>query len=183
MEPELFVDNYVFGLHYPKGKKRGAVPFILNTIVKGKPLPKRGWEKYSFVLGRHYKIHEILSLYDCDMRHFLVDGEKIKRIDLGLAFFHMGHRYRGFEEYLPNGLPYMKDFWRGYDMQRQRLKITLLNTRDELKLLLSEIEKMKSDDLVNFNGKQFVSELRNYWKASKLHIIDDIKWDNKKVFL
>ncbi|MHA1339486.1 MAG: hypothetical protein ACTSRZ_05035 [Promethearchaeota archaeon] len=181
-DKDLIPNNYVFGLNYKKGKNRDPEPIIMLTWVAGEPLSKKNWEKFAFQLGQLFYLHQILSLYDCDLRHFLADFDVVKRIDFGLSFYHMEHRYRGFEEYMPNGLPYTRDFWRGYRSESQKMDIILLNTREKLEQILKEIEKFKEDDLVNFDGKKFVQQLKNYWKREKLPILDEVSLDKEDIY-
>jgi hypothetical protein len=166
LDPELVPDNYIFG--FLSSKK----PFLLTTIVPGEPIKKYGWEQYSFQLGRQFRLHQIINLYDCDLRHFFASEKQVRRIDFGLCFSNLNGRYRGFEEYMPKGLPYMVKFWRGFQAESEKIDIMLLNTREELRRLLSEIEKLREDDVVRFTGSKFVPELKDYWKREKIKVFD-----------
>lgn len=172
-DKELVPDNYLFGIHYPKAISKTPIPYILLPIVPGKPIEKGEWEKYSYQLGVQLKLHQIISLYDCDLRHFFASSENVYRIDFGLSFYHLDSRYRGFEEYMPKGLPYVRAFWKGYQIEEGKLKVILLNTRGELKRLLGEIEQFQKDDLVNFNGLEFVKNIKKYWEREKLSILEE----------
>ncbi|MHA1820197.1 MAG: hypothetical protein ACTSU2_07690 [Promethearchaeota archaeon] len=221
LDRELVPEKYLFGLHYPKGPKRDPEPYILTPIVPGAPIKKHDWERFAYNLGRQFYQHQILSLYDCDLRHFfaserseslkamdkfreagtrafkhnnshspvdintntrdggvqqgqdsLIKNQVIKRIDFGLSFSKLYSRYRGFEEFMPKGLPYMSEFWRGYEAEKIKIEVILLNTRNSFKTILDEIKKLKEDDLTNFNGVQFINELINYWEREKLPVLD-----------
>lgn len=171
-EPELVAEDYVFGFHYGRAFSKKPQPFLATTFVPGEPLKKRGWEPHAFELGRQFYLHQVLSLYDCELRHFLIHNDKVRRIDLGLGFYHLTNRYRGFEEYMPKGLPYMRKFWRGYDFEEGKIKVMILNTRDELKRLLDELYELVEDDLIDFRPKRFVRRLERYWDVERLPILD-----------
>ena len=178
-DKELVPDDYLFGLHYPKAISKDPIPYMMLKIVPGKPIEKQYWENYSHQLGTQLKLHQMISLYDCDLRHFFAEQgqEQIRRIDFGLSFYHLDSRYRGFEEYMPKGLPYVRDFWKGYRVEEAKLDVILLNTREELKRLLGEIQKFQKDDLVNFNGVEFVVALKTYWDREKLSVLDFRRFD------
>ncbi|MHA1731161.1 MAG: hypothetical protein ACTSU5_04425 [Promethearchaeota archaeon] len=182
LDPDLGPDNYLFG-RYNAGRWVWKKPafYILTTWVEGKPLSKKilkdpstltGEDREAILhaLGRHSVMHEFLSLYDVEVRHFLYTPWKtLHRIDFGLSFLHLDYpEYNGFTSYFgKSGIVDQPVFQEGVEYERGKLARSLVNNekklKDALRLVLS-LDQSHPD--VFLKTDIFGAFLRDYWERT-----------------
>ncbi|OLS13800.1 MAG: hypothetical protein RBG13Loki_2561 [Promethearchaeota archaeon CR_4] len=176
-DPELFVPDYLTGTYTGAGKKaKLAFPYIMTAFVKGKQV-KFGFKKDPesplwWWFGRHYFLHTLLSLYDVDPRHFLLEEEDkgmkgVKRIDLGLAFTKLDQSYDGFQSAF-KGVEFEKNpaFQQGFAFEREKVLHNLQTNRFAVGEILFEFTQLEMDHILDFDPNQFCQNLITYWRKA-----------------
>ena len=127
LDSELGPKRYLFGRWKREGKK--DKPILITTYVKGNPLKKHEVDDYLHALGRQYAFHQVLSLYDVDHRHFIVQKGIVARIDFGMAFSNTHMAYQGFWDFHYNKLVHSRAFHEGIAEEHNRIENMLSATR------------------------------------------------------
>ncbi|MHA1681891.1 MAG: hypothetical protein ACTSUE_13210 [Promethearchaeota archaeon] len=163
LDDELGIRNYMFGSWIKGGKKK---PILITTYVKGQKLTKN-YKEYMFELGRQYAYHKVLSLYDVDYRHFIVQQGIIVRIDMGRSFSNLDTPYLGFWEIgYDKKLKGNEEFMRGVDWEMNFLKDKMKKNQKHLNFFLDLLSNLGSgvNFFVDFDVPLFVEQLKSYWK-------------------
>jgi hypothetical protein len=162
-DPELCPRKYLFGVWKQEAKKEK--PILITTYVKGQPLKKNQFESHEYNLGRQYALHQVLSLYDVDWRHFIVQQGILVRIDFGKSFANITMPYQGFWDLKWNELKGNPAFRDGVDHEYTRLKANIAEKKRHIAFLIEKLEAIGAyqNFFIDFNIKEFLSKLRNYW--------------------
>ncbi len=174
LDPDLFVFNYLAGT-YRAGfwRWKAPTPYLMTTFIRGddiEPNFKRDPnDALWYWLGRHYYLHLILNLYDVENRHFKLahDDGTVKRLDLGLAFFHLDRPYDGYQEYF-GALQYYDNalFQQGLHFEKEMVSMHLTATRPKFLHTMQGFMRLREDDLVDFNPNYFCQALKIYWEKN-----------------
>lgn len=182
-DPELCCNEYMTGI-YEKGHLiKRKIPYILTTYVVGKDISNYKINQFKYDLGRHYYLHQILSLYDVYDRHFIVREDKsLSRIDFGRSFENIQKEYLGFSDYFKekNFDSSDKIIQKGYNEEKKIIKNNLKKKKNKLAKIIRMIKGLKEDyELIFFEPNRFVNRLIDYW--SKIGFLNEmemtkIKW-------
>nr|MDO8112657.1 hypothetical protein [Candidatus Sigynarchaeota archaeon] len=161
---DLCPKEYMFGIWKQEGKP--SKPIIITTYVKGPALKKNQFEPYLYELGRQYALHQVLSLYDVDWRHFIVQQGILVRIDFGKSFLELTKPYQGFWDMHFNVLKNSPAFRDGVDFEFSRIKNNLASVKNHLAFLMQKLEALGNyrNFFLDFEMDKFLVNLKNYWK-------------------
>lgn len=172
LDPELGFQEYYTGVLH---KRRKEVPFIITTFEQGDHVGNKDINEYKFQLGRLGYIHEILSLYDVEDRHFIVrEDDSVCRIDFGRSFEHPERKYVGFKEYLAHKKFGMNDpeFQAGYQEEKRTVKQNLQGKRTKLLDLMRNFKELRRDDEIVFKLMDRISNrVIDHW--NKINFLEE----------
>nr|MDO8088750.1 hypothetical protein [Candidatus Sigynarchaeum springense] len=162
-DQELCPRRYMFGVWKQEPKKEK--PVIITTYVKGQPLKKDQMESYFHELGRQHAFHQVLSMYDVDWRHFIVQQGIIVRIDFGKALDQLTIPYQGFSELRWNELRKNTAFRDGVEYEFKKIKEQVSSEKQHLSHLIDKIEAIGNyrNFFIDFDLGALTTKLRNYW--------------------
>jgi len=168
-DPELCCDEYMTGI-YEKGHLiKRKIPYILTTYVEGKDISNYKINQFKYDLGRHYYLHQILSLYDVHDRHFIVRKDNnVIRIDFGRSFENLEKEYLGFSDYFKEKNFDSSDetIQKGYNEEKRIIKNNLKKKKNELAKIIRMIKGLKEDyELIFFDPDKFVNRLIDHWST------------------
>jgi len=163
-DDELCPKQYIFGTWKQEGKQ--AKPILITTYVKGQPLKKNSFEPYLYELGRQHAFHQVLSMYDVDWRHFIIQNGIIVRIDFGKSFANLDCTYQGFWE-LPKAIVSSPKFQEGVEFEYGRIQANLAEKRDHVQYLFQRLEAIGNyrNFFIDFNVGEFLSNVKKYWET------------------
>ncbi|MBD3188783.1 hypothetical protein GF325_18285 [Candidatus Bathyarchaeota archaeon] len=163
LDKELGVQDYLFGTW--RKNRRKEKPILVTPYVRGKKL--KGEEHgYMFGLGRQYAYHEVLSLYDVDWRHFIIQQGIVVRIDFGRSFSNLDMPYQGFWDIgYDKKLSQNAEFNRGVRFEMDRIAENIAKNRHHLSFLLDKMRSLESGKnfFIDFDMNIFLDELTFYW--------------------
>lgn len=163
VDPELCMKKYMFGKwKQESGKEK---PILITTYVKGQPLKKNQIESFKFELGRQHAFHAVLSLYDVDWRHFIIQQGILVRIDFGKSFDNMNIPYQGFWDLKWNQLKNDPAFREGINSEFGRIKERVATEKRHIAYLINKLDSIGHfrNFFIDFDVQDFVARLRKYW--------------------
>ncbi|MHA1698595.1 MAG: hypothetical protein ACTSWN_07145, partial [Promethearchaeota archaeon] len=141
LDPELCPKTYRFGIWRVKGR---SIPIIITSYVKGRSLKKSERQDYLYELGRQHSLHHVISLYDVDYRHFIVQQGILVRIDFGRSFSNLDMPYQGFWDFGFKSLSQDPMFREGTKKEFEIIKKNLSYGKEHLKYLFQKLYELGS---------------------------------------
>ncbi|MEX2681831.1 MAG: hypothetical protein Q6373_009525 [Candidatus Sigynarchaeota archaeon] len=162
-DQELCPRKYMFGVWRQEPKKEK--PILITTYVKGQPLKKDQVRSYFHELGRQHAFHQVLSMYDVDWRHFIVQQGIIVRIDFGKALDQLTIPYQGFSDLRWNELRKNAAFHDGEAYEFKRIKERITTEKQHLSYFLEKLAAIDNyrNFFIDFDVAALTTRLRNYW--------------------
>jgi len=163
--------------------KTSEIPYLFTRFIKGKNISNYDITKFNFALGRQCFLHEVLSLYDVNDRHFILKNDNIiARIDFGRSFENMHKKYLGYNDYLEEKeIDFLDEaLQKGYKKEKEIIKKNLEGKENELAQFVRRIKMLHLDsELIFFPIERFVNRLIDHW--SRIGFLNDmnitkIKW-------
>jgi len=179
LDRKLGFYDYICGV-YPKRRKE--IPFLLTTYEEGKHIGNYDLKDFKYELGRQYCVHEILSLYDVEDRHFIVrEDHSLCRIDFGRSFENPHREYLGFQDYLGHKKIDFLDteFQRGYNHEKEIVRKNLGNKKRALINTIASIKSLTYDRIMVFNPDRFANRIIDHWSRIgflKYADLEDFAW-------
>ncbi|MBD3187610.1 hypothetical protein GF325_12320 [Candidatus Bathyarchaeota archaeon] len=163
--------DYLFGKWKVSGRK--TIPVLITPYLHGEPLGKKEFKRFHGSLGKQYAFHEILSLYDVDWRHFIMNNEKLTRIDLGRCFANLDMEFAGFWDFKIKKLTKSKEFIEQYEQERDLLSKNFACNAGKIHSLLQQVRDVGQEGnfLLDLDLGTLVDEIVHYWKA---HVAWDV---------
>ncbi len=165
LDKAMSFQDYLFSKWTPPG--RNPIPVLITTYINGKTIEKKQFKSFYKDFGRQYAYHEILALYDVDWRHFIVNGDRLARIDLGCSFSNLTKKYSGFWDMKEKQLKASPEFQAGRDEELALIMRNIEASKVDFNILLDALVEIGTmqNFFIDFNVRNFLLNLEKYWKT------------------